>query len=108
MEFLTLPIRSTFPLHTANVGIYSGALGTAPLQFVAERQLFEEGDSYKHISPRTFDQVYAVFDRDSHANDHDALARRANRRHLRNDNRQKVGFHPEPSPGTIATRIISA
>lgn len=35
-------IRSSFRLHTANVGIYSGALGTAPLQVVEyARQLFE-------------------------------------------------------------------
>lgn len=87
-------IRSTFRLHTANVGIYSGALGTAPLQVVEyARQLFEEGDRHKHISPRTFDQVYAVFDRDSHASYHDALTRAEQiDGTLRNDNRQKVPF----------------
>lgn len=87
-------IRSTFRLHTANVGIYPGALGTAPVQVVEyARQLFEEGDRHRHISPRAFDQVYAVFDRDTHASYHDALARAEQiEGTLRNDNRQKVPF----------------
>lgn len=87
-------IRSTFRLHTANVGIYPGALGTAPLQVVEyARQLFEEGDRHRHIPPRAFDNVYAVFDRDAHVSYHDALTR-AERLDgtLRNDNRQKVRF----------------
>lgn len=76
------------------VGIYPGALGTAPLQVVEyARQLFEEGDRHKHISPRAFDQVFAVFDRDSHASYHDALTRAEQLGGtLRNDNRQKVPF----------------
>jgi hypothetical protein len=87
-------IRNTFRLHTANVGIYPGALGTAPLQVVEyARQLFEEGDRHRHIAPRAFDQVYAVFDRDSHASYHDALTRAEQLDGtLRNDNRQKVPF----------------
>ena len=87
-------IRSTFRLHTANVGIYPGALGTAPIHVVEyARQLFEEGDRHRHIPPRAFDQIYAVFDRDDHASYHDALtcAEQLDGK-LRNDSKQKVSF----------------
>jgi len=87
-------IRSTYRLHTANVGIYPGALGTAPLQVVEyARQLFEEGDRHRRIGPRAFDQVYAVFDRDSHVSYHDALTRAEQLDGaLRNDSRQRIPF----------------
>ena len=87
-------IRSHFRLHTANVGIYPGALGTDPLNVVEyARQLFVDGDRHKHIPARAFDQVYAVFDRDNHASYHEALTRAAQLDGtLRNDNRQKVPF----------------
>lgn len=87
-------IRSTFRLHTANVGIYPGALGTAPIQVVEyARQLFEDGDRHKHIPPRAFDQVYAVFDRDDHDSYLAALTRAEQLDgKLRNDSKQKVPF----------------
>ena len=92
-------IRSTFRLHTANVGIYPGALGTAPLQVVEyARELFEQGDRHRHIPPRAFDQVYAVFDRDNHTSYHDALTRAEQLDgNLRNDSKKKVPFKAVPS-----------
>lgn len=87
-------IRSTFRLHTANVGIFPGALGTDPANVVEyARQLFVEGDRHKRILPRAFDQVYAVFDRDDHASYSDALTRAEQLDGtLRNDNKQRVPF----------------
>lgn len=87
-------IRTTFRLHTANVGIFPGALGTAPVNVVEyARQLFVEGDRHRRIPPRAFDRVYAVFDRDDHASYHDALTRAEQLDgKLRNDGKQKVPF----------------
>lgn len=87
-------IRSTFRLHTANVGIYSGAFGTAPIHVVEYAlQLFEKGDRHRHIPPRAFDQIYAVFDRDDHVSYHDALTRAEQLDgKLKNDSKQKVSF----------------
>lgn len=87
-------IRSFFRINTANVGVYSGGLGTSPIQVVAfAKQLFENGDRHKRIQARAFDQVYAVFDRDDHHSYHEALQRAAQLDgSLRNDIRQSVSF----------------
>jgi len=87
-------IRSTYRLHTANVGIHPGGLGTAPVNVVEyARQLFVDGDRHKQIPPRAFDRVYAVFDRDDHPSYHDALTQAQKLDcTLRNDNKQKVPF----------------
>lgn len=69
-------------------------LGTAPIRVVQyAKELFENGDRHKHISPRAFEQVYAVFDRDDHDSYRDALnlAETLDGK-LRNDNKQPVGF----------------
>ncbi len=56
-------IRVVHQLHSAKVEVQPGQLGTAPIQVVRyAQQLLEEGDLYKGIRPRSFDQVYAVFD----------------------------------------------
>lgn len=45
-------IRGAFQLHSANVAVQRGQLGTAPLQVVQyARQLFEEGDLKKASAP---------------------------------------------------------
>lgn len=87
-------IRSTFRLHTANVSVHPGALGTAPIQVVEyARQLFVEGDRHKRIPPRAFDQVYAVFDRDRHDSYHAALQRAEQLdKKLRNDAKHVIPF----------------
>lgn len=87
-------IRAAYQLHSANVEVQPGQLGTAPIQVVRHaKQLFEEGDLQKGIRPRSFDRVYAVFDRDDHDSYFDALNRaKALDGKLRNDDRQPVGF----------------
>lgn len=87
-------IRAAHQLHSANVEVQPGQLGTAPIQVVQyARQLFEEGDLHKGIRPKSFDQVYAVFDRDDHGSYFNALdlAKSLDGK-LRNDDRQSVIF----------------
>lgn len=68
-------IRAAHQLHSANVEVQSGHLGTAPIQVVRyAQQLFEEGDLYKGIRPKSYDQIYAVFDRDDHDSYFNALS----------------------------------
>lgn len=92
-------IRAEYRLHSANIEVQPGALGTQPIQVVEyARELFEKGDSHKGIRPRVFEQVYAVFDRDDHPTFHDALVRaRALDGTLRNDLKQSVKFVAIPS-----------
>ena len=92
-------IRAEYRLHSANVEVQPGALGTQPIQVVEyARELFEKGDSHKGIRPRVFEQVYAVFDRDDHPTFHDALVRaRALDGTLKNDLKQPVKFAAIPS-----------
>jgi len=59
------------------------------------RRLFEKGDLHTGIRPKSFDQVYAVFDRDDHDSYFNALdlAKSLDGK-LRNDERQPVSFRP--------------
>ena len=87
-------IRSAHRLQTANVEVQPSELGTEPVQVVQyAKSLFENGDRYKQIQPRAFEQVYAVFDRDDHRTYFDALklAESIDGK-LRNDNKQPVKF----------------
>jgi len=87
-------IRSAHQLHSANVEVQPGQLGTAPIQVGRyAQQLFEEGDLYKGIRPKSFDQVYAVFDRDEHDSYFNALSlAQSLDGKLRNDERRPVSF----------------
>jgi hypothetical protein len=87
-------IRSYHRLHTANVQVHPGALGTKPVQVVEYgERLFTEGDPRKGIQARAFEQIYAVFDRDDHDSYHHALAKAAALDgRLRNDLRERVKF----------------
>lgn len=87
-------IRAAHRLHSANVAVQPGRLGTAPMQVVEyAKHLFEKGDPQLGIRPRQFDQVYAVFDRDDHASYFDALGLvRALDGCLPNDEKIKVRF----------------
>lgn len=87
-------IRSLHQLHSANVAVQPGQLGTAPVQVVRYAQhLFEKGDLNKGIRPKCFDQVYAVFDRDDHESYFNALSlARSLDGKLRNDAREAVRF----------------
>lgn len=87
-------IRTAYQLHSANVAVQPGQLGTAPIQVVRyAHKLFEVGDLRKGIRPKSFDHVYVVFDRDDHASYFDALnlAQSLDGR-LRNDDRQAISF----------------
>ena len=81
-------------LHSANVEVQPGQLGTAPLQVVCyAKQLFEKGDLHKGIRPKSFDQVYAVFDRDDHDSYFNALSlAKSLDGKLHNDIKQAVTF----------------
>lgn len=81
-------------LHSANVEVQPGQLGTAPIQVVSyAQQLFEQGDLPKGIRPRCFDAVYAVFDRDDHNSYFNALSlAQSLDGKLRNDEKQPVPF----------------
>lgn len=88
-------IRAAHQLHSANVEVQPGQLGTAPIQVVRyAQQLFEQGDLQKGIRPKSFDQVYAVFDRDNHDSYFNALSlAKSLDCKLRNDDRQPVSFN---------------
>ena len=87
-------IRAHYRLHTANVQVQPGQLGTQPLQVVEfAEQLLAKGDRFRNIQPRAFEQVYAVFDRDDHATYHTALDKAAALDgKLRNDQSLPVKF----------------
>ena len=87
-------ISATHRLNSAYVEVQPGQLGTSPIQVVQyARQLFEEGDFHKGIRPKSFDQLYAVFDRDDHDSYRDALdVAQSLDGKLRNDDRQLVSF----------------
>lgn len=87
-------ICTAHQLHSANVAVQPGQLGTAPIQVVRyAHQLFKEGDLYKGIRPKSFDQVYAVFDRDDHDSYFNALnVAKSLDGKLRNDEEQPVCF----------------
>ncbi len=92
-------IRSAYQLHSANVVVQPGQLGTAPIQVVQyAKQLVESGDLHKGIRPGSFDQVYAVFDRDDHGTYHNALqmAQSLDGR-FRNDSNERIPFKAIPS-----------
>jgi hypothetical protein len=87
-------IRVAHQLHSANVEVQPGKLGTAPIQVVRyAQQLFKKGDLHRGIRPKSFDQVYAVFDRDDHDSYFNALnlATTLDGK-LRNDHKQPVVF----------------
>ena len=55
--------------------------------------MFEHGDRHKGISPRAFEQVFAVFDRDDHHSFFDALTfAQSLDGKLRNDDKQAITF----------------
>lgn len=87
-------IRTVHQLHSANVQVQPGQLGTAPIQVVCyAKQLFEEGNLHKGIRPKSFDQIYAVFDRDDHDSYFNALNRaKSLDGKLRNDGGEPVSF----------------
>jgi len=76
-----------------SIKVLPSGSGTAPLQVVEyARNLFENGNKAS-IAPRSFDRVYAVFDRDSHLSYFEALELASSLDgKLKNDDRQAVAF----------------
>lgn len=92
-------IRAAYQLHSANVVVQSCQLGTAPIQVVQyAKQLVTSGDLHKGIRRGSFDQVYAVFDRDDHGTYYDALqmAQSLDGK-FRNDSNERIPFKAIPS-----------
>lgn len=89
-------IRTAHQLHSANVEVQPCQQGTAPIQVVSyAKKLFEEGDLRKGIRPKSFDQIYALFDRDDHSTYFNALSlAQSLDGKLRNDEKQPVSFKP--------------
>jgi RloB-like protein len=81
-------------LHSANIQVRPSQLGTECKQVVDyAKQLFEKGDKNQGIRPKSFDLVYAVFDRDDHKTYFDALSyAEVLDEKLRNDEKQPVSF----------------
>ena len=89
LYFNDIRIQNRFP--SAHVEIVSGRYGTQPLQIV----------NYAHdkfIETRSFEWVFAVFDRDDHTSYHQALSKAAQLDNmLRSDERKRVRFVAVPS-----------
>lgn len=87
-------IQVRYRLQTANVQVEPSQLGTSPRQVVEyARDLFLNGSLRKDIQQKSFDQVFAVFDRDDHVNYHEALQLVASLDgKLRNDLKKSVPF----------------
>ncbi len=87
-------IRTVYRLPTAYIMVQPGQLGTAPIQVVEyAEQLFNEGDLHKRIRPKSFEQVYTVFDRDDHESYFAALERaKSLDKKLKNDMKQSTRF----------------
>lgn len=84
-------IRRQNSIPSAHISIMPSELGTEPRQIVDfAEQTFE--------LTRSYERVYAVFDRDDHRTYHDALARASTLDgRLRNEERQPVRFMAVPS-----------
>lgn len=87
-------IQVHYRLQTANVQVEPSRLGTSPRQVVEyARDLFLNGHAHKGIQRKSFEQIFAVFDRDDHANYHEALQLVASLDgKLRNDLKKSVVF----------------
>ncbi|PWV65680.1 RloB family protein [Plasticicumulans acidivorans] len=87
-------IIRAYRLHTASVTVLPCTRGTAPIAVVeCARDLFDKGSCERGISPRAFERVYAVFDRDQHDSYREALdlAKSLDGRR-RNDAKESVCF----------------
>jgi len=91
-------IKKLERLNTANIHMTPSAFGTDPLSVVNyAAYLFENGDPYKKIEPKSFDRVFAVFDRDDHLNYKSALDKAQAFSNFYSDNGVNVRFKAIPS-----------
>jgi hypothetical protein len=87
-------IRQELRLPTAHIYVMGASDGNDPLSVVRyAEKIFLNGDPHRSISPRIFDQIWVVFDRDEHHSYHDAL-RLVGQLNLsmKNDTQSKVPF----------------
>ena len=69
-------IKRHYRLPSANIKTIPSAFGTDPLNVVNYAEhLFINGNEHLAISPGSYEQVYAVFDRDEHQTYHQALSK---------------------------------
>ena len=91
-------IKQEQRLHSANFQVFSGK-GTSPIQVVEyAEKLFIKGSPSRSIRKKSFDRVYAIFDRDSHPSYTEALDKiETLNNKLENDNKIKIPFIAIPS-----------
>lgn len=89
-------LRIHLRLQTAKIKMVPSDYGTDPLSVVNYAyDLFNEGSAQHHISPKSFERVYAVFDRDEHKTYFEALNRADtinDNMRLKNDLKKQVQF----------------
>jgi len=88
-------IRNKYRLKTAHIGIEPSGYGTEPMQITQYAEnLFNQGDIHKKIKPKSFEQVYIVFDRDDHKTYFDALSyiETLDKKKILNDLEEPVSF----------------
>ena len=81
-------------LSSVNIRVLHSSTGTDPLSVVNHaKHIFNEGDLSKKIEPKSFDRIFAVFDRDDHTTYNAALecANKYDKR-FKNDNNVRVPF----------------
>lgn len=68
-------IQQFHKLQSANIQIMPSEYGTSPHQIVQYAyDIFMKGSSHKKIEKKSFEKVFAIFDRDDHEKYHEALA----------------------------------
>jgi hypothetical protein len=92
-------IKAHLRLPNTNISVLPSKFGTDPLSVVKYAQeLFEHGDQYKNIAPRSFEKVFAVFDRDDHTTYINALNKaKTLDGKLKNDEKKYISFQAIPS-----------
>lgn len=92
-------IKAHLRLPSTNISVLHSKMGTDPLSVVNYAQeLFEKGDKNKTFEPRSFEKVFAVFDRDDHTTYFDALTKaKSLDGKIKNDEKIYITFKAIPS-----------
>ncbi|MBT5229381.1 MAG: RloB domain-containing protein [Methylococcales bacterium] len=86
-------IRQVLKLPTANICMMPSDFGTSPDQVVEyAMEIFQKGCPHRNIRAKSFEKVYAVFDRDEHAHYFDALklVKTYQQKKLKNDLKEPI------------------
>jgi len=103
-------IMRCYRVPSATYCILPSQYGTSPKQVVEfARDIFLYGDPRQRIKPRSFERIYALFDRDEHKSYHDALKLSENFIHtpLINDMDEKVLFRAIASVPNFELWLLS-